>query len=555
MILRVEDNPKIIIRQDYQPLIYTGTTQYIFVPSGNTQLTQSGGNPDTVVIYSPTGGSATWGLISGTLASQTDLQLALDAKLNITDFNIYTGATSTTLSGLRTDLNTVSGQTASKLETSLFNTYTGTTAPATYLGINALNTYWDSGETVSWVNSQGFLTGVTGYVTTTDFDTYTGTTAPATYLPINALDTYWNSGETVSYVTGLGYLTGVTAAQITGVTDTLYLHSDALDTYWDSGETVSWVNSQGFLTSITAAQITGVTDTLYLHSDALDTYWDSGETTTAINNATSGFITGYTFTQSGATVITEVGNNINIYSPIHVADTWAEVTAKPSWLSGTTLSDFQTGHTHSYSNLTDKPDLSVYTLQSTIDTLTGTTLPATYAPINVTDGYWTSAQTTSYVTGLNYVTASIIDNIWTSAQTTSYVTGLGYLTGVTWNDVSSKPAYLGYVSGLTSAAQTQIDAKLDLDATIVSVTGTTTIDATYKGKIIEASGTFTITLPDSMDTGMRVDIVNVGTGTITIAASTTLQSKDSAVTLANQYGGGSVYHRGSDVWLLVGDLT
>jgi hypothetical protein len=58
-----------------------------------------------------------------------------------------------------------------------------------------------------------------------------------------------------------------------------------------------------------------------------------------------------------------------------------------------------------------------------------------------------------------------------------------------------------------------------------------------------------------MVTGYRVDIVNVGSGTITIAAETTLQSKNSAVTLANQYGGGSAYHRGSNVYLLVGDLT
>ena len=58
-----------------------------------------------------------------------------------------------------------------------------------------------------------------------------------------------------------------------------------------------------------------------------------------------------------------------------------------------------------------------------------------------------------------------------------------------------------------------------------------------------------------MATGMKVDIVNVGTGTITLAASTTLQSKNSKTKLETQYGGASVYHRGSNVWLAVGDLT
>lgn len=95
---------------------------------------------------------------------------------------------------------------------------------------------------------------------------------------------------------------------------------------------------------------------------------------------------------------------------------------------------------------------------------------------------------------------------------------------------------------------------LPLNANLVTLTGTTSIDASYKGKIIEANGTFTITLPDGMDTGMQVEIVNTGSGVITIAAST-LQSKDGAVTIANQYECANVYHRGSNIWLLTGNLT
>ena len=90
---------------------------------------------------------------------------------------------------------------------------------------------------------------------------------------------------------------------------------------------------------------------------------------------------------------------------------------------------------------------------------------------------------------------------------------------------------------------------------IISRTGTTTIDATYAGRVVECNGTFTVTFPNSMATGMKVDIVNVGTGVITLAASTTLQSKGSFTKLANRYGGASVYHRGSNVWLAVGDLS
>jgi hypothetical protein len=94
-----------------------------------------------------------------------------------------------------------------------------------------------------------------------------------------------------------------------------------------------------------------------------------------------------------------------------------------------------------------------------------------------------------------------------------------------------------------------------LNSNITGVSTTYTVNAANAGMIIEANGTFTITFPNSMPTGMVVDVVNVGTGTITLAASTTLQSKSSRTKLASQYVGATVYHRGSNVWLATGDLT
>lgn len=55
--------------------------------------------------------AAIWGNIGGLLSDQTDLQLALDAKLNITSFNIYTGDTNTRLNGIESDIQLVSGET------------------------------------------------------------------------------------------------------------------------------------------------------------------------------------------------------------------------------------------------------------------------------------------------------------------------------------------------------------------------------------------------------------------------------------------------------------
>lgn len=109
----------------------TGGTSYNFVGSGGTQVFESGSNPTTVTIYSatPTGTTVTWGDITGTLANQTDLQNALNTKLNITDFNSYTGATDTRITNIENDITYLSGQTDNKLESSIFNSYTGTTQP------------------------------------------------------------------------------------------------------------------------------------------------------------------------------------------------------------------------------------------------------------------------------------------------------------------------------------------------------------------------------------------------------------------------------------------
>jgi hypothetical protein len=63
-----------------------------------------------------------------------------------------------------------------------------------------------------------------------------------------------------------------------------------------------------------------------------------------------------------------------------------------------------------------------------------------------------------------------------------------------------------------------------------------------------------VTLPDGLDTGFQAVIVNIGTGTITLAATTALYSKDGDTKLSVQYTGATVYHRGSNLWIAMGDL-
>ena len=71
--------------------------------------------------------------------------------------------------------------------------------------------------------------------------------------------------------------------------------------------------------------------------------------------------------------------------------------------------------------------------------------------------------------------------------------------------------------------------------------------------IIEASGTFNVTLPNNMPVGYQTTIVNMGPGVITLNAST-LYATDSSVALRNQYAGASAYHKGSGIWVAFGNL-
>lgn len=120
------------------------------------------------------------------------------------------------------------------------------------------------------------------------------------------------------------------------------------------------------------------------------------------------------------------------------------------------------------------------------------------------------------------------------------------------SDGTLKNTALSTHENLNDEAHNLID-KVDKSTNLVQISDTYQVQASDKAKTIEANGTFTITFPDGLETGFQVVIINVGTGIITLSA-TTLQTAGSAVTIATQYAGAVVYHRGSNVWLAMGKL-
>jgi hypothetical protein len=190
---------------------------------------------------------------------------------------------------------------------------------------------------------------------------------------------------------------------------------------------------------------------------------------------------------------------------------WTTLSGRPAWLIGATLSAFQTGHTHS-----------------------------------------------------QYLTSASLNGYWTSGQTVSYINGRNFLTGVTWNQVQSKPAYLAYVSGLTSAAQTQLDAKSNILVIINAQTGLTyTLGITDVNKTITLTNAspITVTIPAfsgvSFSVGTTITFIQGGAGKVTFsgAAGVTIKSKLNNKSISAQNVAVSLLKESTNTWYLIGDLS
>lgn len=94
-------------------------------------------------------------------------------------------------------------------------------------------------------------------------------------------------------------------------------------------------------------------------------------------------------------------------------------------------------------------------------------------------------------------------------------------------------------------------------ANIKYITSLYTLTSDDNNFIIEASGTFGIYFPASLNTGFRVDIMNKGGGTITLNASTgcTMFATDGSINLRKAGAAASVYKSSSTQWCAAGGLS
>lgn len=174
---------------------------------------------------------------------------------------------------------------------------------------------------------------------------------------------------------------------------------------------------------------------------------------------------------------------------------------------------------------------------------------------------WKWDGTTWVSVGAELVAADITD-------LTATATEINYTDGVTsaiQTQLNGKQAIvsgvsdteISYLDGVTSAIQTQINARALLTQVIEAKTGAYTLTAAEKGELITCSGTFTLTVPGNVFVaGDRVDVINIGSGTITFSGSSlNLNSADAKVTINKQWAGATIFFTSATTAVLIGNLA
>ena len=167
---------------------------------------------------------------------------------------------------------------------------------------------------------------------------------------------------------------------------------------------------------------------------------------------------------------------------------------------------------------------------------------------------------------IDFPNSPAVDDTFTAGNSSYKWTGTAWVSNnlgqIEWDEVTDKPASFtpsAHASshGVAGSDAITIAPSQISGVTISNKTANYTLVAGDKTSLIQADGTFTITAPASIfPTGTRVDIVNTGTGVITIAGSgLTVQSKDSKVTIEKQFAGATLFFTSSTTALLIGELA
>jgi hypothetical protein len=141
---------------------------------------------------------------------------------------------------------------------------------------------------------------------------------------------------------------------------------------------------------------------------------------------------------------------------------------------------------------------------------------------------------------------------------------------------------LGYLDGVTSAVQTQIDAKLATSTASSTYLTSATAASTYAtlaltqnaqtgtsytfvladaGKLVEFNNAsaITVTVPTNSSVaypvGTQINLLQTGAGQVTVSAGSTTVNGTPGLKLRAQWSSATLIKRATDTWVLVGDLS
>jgi len=111
----------------------------------------------------------------------------------------------------------------------------------------------------------------------------------------------------------------------------------------------------------------------------------------------------------------------------------------------------------------------------------------------------------------------------------------------------------------TAAVQSALDAKINEIISFNSQSGSYTLQDTDTGKLIEMSGGGTLTIPSdavyNFPVGTSIEILQTGTSQVTIAGTGFTPNATPGLKLRTQWSSASLLKRGSNSWVVLGDLA
>jgi hypothetical protein len=148
---------------------------------------------------------------------------------------------------------------------------------------------------------------------------------------------------------------------------------------------------------------------------------------------------------------------------------------------------------------------------------------------------------------------------------TAQITGLSDALAAKQNVVSGvSDTEIGYLDGVTSAIQTQLNAKAPFTQPVEAKSANYTITAADANDLLyfTNAAAATATVPDLFSVGDRVDIIRDGAGTVVIAAGTGVTSWGGAGTagtavtfkIDQQYNAATVYKVAANTYRVVGRI-